>query len=122
MRKIILVPLLILATSVGAQTVPPPYNGQPDIRMDTGNQNKKYIPPPYWTVWFTTTSCEDGYDYQSMTSWVQSYNDSATAYRYSRKIIKTGKVLIWNKMKCIVDTSSVYIDRYDMVKRKYDHS
>lgn len=121
MRQFILVPLLIWAASVSAQTVPPPYNGQPDIRMDTGKQTRKYIPPPFWTVWFTTTSCEDGYDYASINHWVQSYDDSAIAYRYLRKMIKTGKVLIWKKMKCVVDTSSVYIDRYDMIKRKYDH-
>lgn len=83
---------------------------------------QKYTPPPYWTVWFTTTSCEDGYDYQSSYQWVQSYDDSAKAYKYYHSLRSTGKVKVWNKMKCVVDTTSVYIDRYDMLKRKYDHS
>lgn len=118
MKGIITLFLCCLMYSAQAQAVPPPYNGQPDIRMDTGKQ-QIYVPPPYWTIWFTTISCEDGYDYQSANKWVQSYNDSATAYGYYQKLRRTGKVLVWNKMKCIVDTSDVWIDKYSVVQHQY---
>lgn len=73
----------------------------------------------YWTIWFQTTSCEDGYDYQHSDRWVQSYFDSTQSYMYYYKLRFTGKVLIWNKMKCIVDTTTVWIDKYSISLHKY---
>lgn len=118
MKHIITFFLCCLIYSVKGQSVPTPYNRQPDVRMDTGEQHA-YVPPPYWTIWFRTMSCEDGYDFQHPDSWVRSYDDSATAYRYYYKLRRTGKVLIWDKMKCIVDTTDVWIDKYSIAQHQY---
>lgn len=73
----------------------------------------------YWTIWFNTMSCEDGFDYQHGKRWVQSYSDSAQSYNYYFKLRSSGKVLIWNKMKCSVDTANIYIDKYSISLHKY---
>lgn len=136
MKKIILVFLLTHTISANAQTIPPPYNGHPDIRMDTGKKIKEYVRPTYWTIWFTLNKVSkdfvayydsikcyacDSMEYLPHSKWIQSFNDSSEAYGYYHHLKAEGKVLIWHKYECGVDTTSVYIDRYDMVKGKYNH-
>jgi hypothetical protein len=99
-----------------------------------GQKVKLYTPPPYWTVWFTlndiskeftahydSTKCFscDSLEYVKHSEWVQSFDDSAEAYRYYRDIKITGKVLIWHKYENGVDTSTVWIDKYSIVLHKY---
>jgi hypothetical protein len=125
---------LLIWLTVACQAVPPPYNGRPDIRMDTGKEAGKYVPPPYWTIWFNLASYSkefeavydagkciacDSLKYHPHGGWVQSYDDSATAYQYYHKLRSTGKVLMWGKYECGVDTTSVWIDKYSVQLYRY---
>jgi len=95
---------------------------------------KAYVSPPYWYVWFNMANYskefETAYDANKCTAcdslkyhphgeWVQSFDDSAIAYQYYHHLKSTGKVLMWGKYECGVDTSSLWIDEYNIQLRKY---
>lgn len=85
----------------------------------------------YWTIWFKTIGCVDSkqkipsyFDSTrdcSYDHWVQSFFDPYQATNYYNSIKYTGKVLIWNKYLSRVDTSSVYIDSFNINTRIYSY-
>lgn len=74
----------------------------------------------YWTVWFKTIAYPPNFDSTNKGhEWIQSFNDPWAATMYCENLRNFGKVRIYNKYISIVDTSSVYIDSFNMVTRKY---
>lgn len=74
----------------------------------------------YWTVWFKPTSYPADFDSTAKGhSWVQSFFDPWEATNYYLKLKSTGEVLIWKQYLSKVDTTSVYIDSFNLITRKY---
>jgi len=135
MRFFIFMAFILSSFVSYGQVVPPPYNGQPDIRMDTGKQSTALKPwEYYWTIWFKLSkpskefiahydsvkciAC-DSLEYRPHEEWVQSVDDSLGAYEYYRHLRHDGKVTMWRKYECEVDTTSVYIDKYVVPLHNY---
>jgi len=103
-RAALLIIMLIFVTSTS--------NGQ---AIKRGNPDRFY-----WTIWFKTTAYPPNFDSTGKGSnWVQSFFDPWEATRYYTDLKTSGKVLIWRKYLCRVDTSSVRIDSFDLITRKY---
>lgn len=83
----------------------------------------------YWTIWFTTKGCVDSGQiipaHRDSTrdishgDWVQSFFDPWEATNYYESLKTTGRVLIWKRYWAKVDRTSVYIDSFNLVTRKY---
>jgi hypothetical protein len=87
-----------------------------------------------WTIWFTVDkpskefaaaydrnkclAC-DSIKNHPRDEWVQSFFDSSESYEYYWHLRSTGKVLMWGEYECGVDTASVWIDEYSLIKRDY---
>jgi len=88
----------------------------------------------YYTIWFVLNkpskefvahydsvkciAC-DSIEYHPHSEWVQSFDDSTESYGYYHHLRSTGRVLIWGKYECGVDTNSIWIDKYSVPLHRY---